>query len=109
MYNELMITSRVDFVTFNYPEGLLWFDCAVLVTACMYKWRHAMPRWFWYSLICNFVLFGTSDWVEARWEIIFLNPEGYWLYAWKIMCLVGFGFLLIHYLHVQVLRIIRRH
>ncbi len=85
------------FISFNLVESLLWF--AFAVGFCMARRSALMPPKYWYILEILFFFFGLSDIVEAYiYPINFFDQEGYWLLAWKGLCVTGFVICLVWYI-----------
>jgi hypothetical protein len=85
-----------DFVTFNLIEGAFWVICSLICVLFLKRLKH-MPLGYWYSLSSILFLFGVSDFIEARMSPSFIEPTGYWLFAWKAVCVIGLVLCLLWY------------
>lgn len=81
---------------FNMIEGTFWLACAGVSFFVGTK-LPTMTRRFWGVLTLLFVLFGISDYVEANYGPSIVEPAGYWLFAWKSVCVIGFTCCIIWY------------
>ena len=77
-----------EFTLFNLAEGVFWFFCALISLFARARMK-TMPKGFWSLLVLLFVLFGTSDLIEAYYPVSFLEPGGYWLLGIKGVCVLG--------------------
>ena len=91
----------LSFTAFNLLEGTFWIFCGILSYVAPH-FIHDMSERFWKVLTLNFVLFGLSDYVEAYYPVSFLDKGGEWLYAWKILCIIGFVGCLIWYIAKRI-------
>ena len=89
--------NELSFTAFNLLEGTFWIFCGALSYLAPHLIHH-MPRKFWNFLFIDFMLFGISDYVEAYYPVSFLDKGGEWLYAWKVLCIIGFVMCLVWYI-----------
>jgi hypothetical protein len=92
----------LTFIGFNLLEGGLWILCS-LASFFGHRFTKSLPPKFWSGLSANFLLFGISDFVEAYYIVTFLEKGGEWLFAWKIICIIGFLACFFWYLKIRIL------
>ncbi len=87
----------LSFTAFNLLEGSFWLSCGGMSLAG--KHLHVLDKQqFWNFLALDFSLFGISDYVEAYYPLTFLDHGGEWLFAWKILCILGLVCCLVYYI-----------
>jgi hypothetical protein len=62
-----------------------------------------MPASFWKTSMVTFFLFGISDYIEMNYRYSILTPGGFWLLAWKVLCVLSFLMLAIWYIRRRFL------
>gem|GEM_PF-1788911 len=87
---------EISFTSFNLSEGVFWIFCAaVSIFATRFK---IAPPPLWRLLALDFLLFGVTDFIEAYYPVSFFDSGGEWLFALKIICVLGFFACLAWYL-----------
>jgi hypothetical protein len=92
---------HIDFIVFNFAEGLFWFVCAFVSLFGTYFVRKP-AKLYWRILAINCALFGVSDFAEVLYNESFLLASGLWLLIWKSLCVLVFIVLLGYYIRVRL-------
>lgn len=97
---DLWFIDTLSFATFNTAEACFWI---VIGISCFFVSQRAPKRYHRVSLCAGiiFVLFGISDVMEVIYGS-FLEDGLLWLFAWKILSVIGILYVIGWYLYLRL-------
>ena len=88
------------YIQFNALEGALWM---LLAGVAYIVYRLVSPRYNKISIVSMvlLLLFGISDFLEIG-VGNFLEPDLWWLFAWKVACVIGLVAVFVWYVWLKL-------